>query len=485
MKRRDLLIFLIATLIFLIFVAIFFEYSIDDAFITFRYAENLADGHGLVFNPDGNAVEAYSNFLWLLILSLLYSIGLPTYLSAKIVGIILFILAGYLWMKLLAEKYDKYIPWAGALFLAQPITAFWAVSGLELGLYSLLLVLFIRAVINKSGCLPVWGGLLILNRPEGFIITSVIILAAWVGDKINGEKTGRFYFIHLGLMIVVLATLIFFRTQVFGWPMPNTYYMKLGLGDGGLRVLTKGLLYLLPFSLLYLAGVTYLIRQKKYDKFLLIAFSAFWVMAVINCLADAVMNFHLRYMLAYLPLFMMLSLYAINQIQKRNLQIIFIICLTVSIFAPTFSIKNKIAIEKTIIEAQEELINYINGQPGKLSISLVDVGRIPYYTDENYTDLWGLASEEIAHGKSNPLIEYLKFPDYFVFVGHIEKNIPKLRFGSDRLISKNRGFARTYKIAYIASPIGADSTKFGVYNYIAFKKDQRAVDSLLRHYRPK
>jgi hypothetical protein len=35
----------------------------DDAYISFRYAENLANGLGLVFNR-GERVEGYSNFLW-------------------------------------------------------------------------------------------------------------------------------------------------------------------------------------------------------------------------------------------------------------------------------------------------------------------------------------------------------------------------------------------------------------------------------------
>ncbi len=40
----------------------------EDAYITFRYSRNLISGHGLRFNPgDVEAVEGYSNFLWLLI----------------------------------------------------------------------------------------------------------------------------------------------------------------------------------------------------------------------------------------------------------------------------------------------------------------------------------------------------------------------------------------------------------------------------------
>jgi len=37
----------------------------EDAFLSFRYAENLVRGLGLVFNA-GERVEGYSNFLWTL-----------------------------------------------------------------------------------------------------------------------------------------------------------------------------------------------------------------------------------------------------------------------------------------------------------------------------------------------------------------------------------------------------------------------------------
>lgn len=40
---------------------------LDDAFISMKYAANLAQGHGLVWNP-GERVEGYTNFLWTLVL---------------------------------------------------------------------------------------------------------------------------------------------------------------------------------------------------------------------------------------------------------------------------------------------------------------------------------------------------------------------------------------------------------------------------------
>src|ERR1700738_1680717 len=49
-------------------------FTIDDAFISFRYAENLARGAGLVYNP-GERVEGYTNFLWVLIIAAVYRLG--------------------------------------------------------------------------------------------------------------------------------------------------------------------------------------------------------------------------------------------------------------------------------------------------------------------------------------------------------------------------------------------------------------------------
>ena len=41
----------------------------DDALVSFRYAQNIADGNGPVFNP-GERVEGYTNFLWLVLIAL-------------------------------------------------------------------------------------------------------------------------------------------------------------------------------------------------------------------------------------------------------------------------------------------------------------------------------------------------------------------------------------------------------------------------------
>ena len=61
----------------------------DDAFISFRYAANLAEGNGLVFNP-GEYVMGYSNFLWVVLLSGAEWLGVASPRAAPVlVGIML------------------------------------------------------------------------------------------------------------------------------------------------------------------------------------------------------------------------------------------------------------------------------------------------------------------------------------------------------------------------------------------------------------
>ena len=61
-------------------------YLIDDVFISVRYARNLVDGHGLVYNV-GERVEGYTNLLWTLLLAGALRLGVPPEVSAPVLGI--------------------------------------------------------------------------------------------------------------------------------------------------------------------------------------------------------------------------------------------------------------------------------------------------------------------------------------------------------------------------------------------------------------
>jgi hypothetical protein len=53
------------------------DFVIDDTYITFRYARNLANGYGLVWNPGGEATQGYTNQLLVWLLAAGSRLGLP------------------------------------------------------------------------------------------------------------------------------------------------------------------------------------------------------------------------------------------------------------------------------------------------------------------------------------------------------------------------------------------------------------------------
>lgn len=71
--------------ILLLHSRVYFNYQSDDAYITYRYARNLADGIGPVWNR-GEHVEGYSNFLWMVLLAALRKLSVDTVFAGRSLG---------------------------------------------------------------------------------------------------------------------------------------------------------------------------------------------------------------------------------------------------------------------------------------------------------------------------------------------------------------------------------------------------------------
>ncbi|MGB0639809.1 MAG: hypothetical protein ACPGTU_10780, partial [Myxococcota bacterium] len=70
----------------------------DDAFISFRYAENLATGSGLVYNS-GEYVEGFTNLSWTLLLAGVMSVGMEPVTASTLMG-----LMALVWLVLVTFK---------------------------------------------------------------------------------------------------------------------------------------------------------------------------------------------------------------------------------------------------------------------------------------------------------------------------------------------------------------------------------------------
>ncbi|MDF1535435.1 MAG: hypothetical protein P1S46_02905 [bacterium] len=84
---------------------------LDDAFISFRYAANLAQGHGLVWNTGEAPIEGFTNFLWVLIMTVPHLAGIDPVAFSMILGILAFAAALAVQFRLAAVVTGQ--PWAG------------------------------------------------------------------------------------------------------------------------------------------------------------------------------------------------------------------------------------------------------------------------------------------------------------------------------------------------------------------------------------
>lgn len=184
--------------------ALFGNWIVDDAGITFAYVRSITEGHGVVLQPGAEPTEGFSNVAWLLLLALGRLVGLfdhgtvfgiPDYaLFPKLLA--LACCAGILVACYLAAT--KVTRWpavatfvTGGLLAVNPSFVAWCFSGLENSLYALavvgLAVVLFRAAVDDRLLRPgtvvlagAFAALAALTRPDGLIYVAAYPLVLLV-----------------------------------------------------------------------------------------------------------------------------------------------------------------------------------------------------------------------------------------------------------------------------------------------------------------
>jgi arabinofuranosyltransferase len=238
----------------------------EDAYISFRYARNLADGNGLVYNA-GERVEGYSNFLWTVIMAAVIKLKLDPVHASRYLGIAS-ALALLLFSFFAARRNDRPRRVTGGLVAGVIVASSSAVivesvQGLETVFFTLLAAVGLvyscrghgRELRGESGGPPMlligsaFFVLAALTRPEGlgvfFLVTIAITLVRLKRGMKAASRAGLaaiYTFMAPWLLYWVL------RYNYYGYPLPNTFYAK--TGGGGHHMLT-GLEYVGNFLLDY------------------------------------------------------------------------------------------------------------------------------------------------------------------------------------------------------------------------------------------
>ncbi len=234
-------------------------YVVDDAYISLRYAHNFAEGHGLVYNV-GDRVEGYTNFLWVLSLGIIARIipSVDLLVVAQAISLAFGVLTLAL-MFIFARRSFKASPWlwlAGPLMLAcNSSFCAWSTGGLASTVYAFLiflaLVMHDKEFRTGQGALgsviPI--ALLSLVRGDGFVWFALFSVVRIFEHIKRGESPiNRRSIIWCGVFFSVLVPYIGWRMWYYGYPLPNTYYAKVG---GSFDLYMRGLRYTKHFLSLY------------------------------------------------------------------------------------------------------------------------------------------------------------------------------------------------------------------------------------------
>ncbi len=161
------------------------EFPMDDTYIHFVYARNLADQGRLFFNHPGEQGLGTSSFVWVLFLAAGDKLGLSLHLLAKTIGILSLATVSGVCFHLLRSFLSARLAIFAALLVALSGNLLWfALSGMETMLFlaigSLALLAYQR---ERWVMLGILIGLLTLTRPEGLILGGAIALAELVRLK--------------------------------------------------------------------------------------------------------------------------------------------------------------------------------------------------------------------------------------------------------------------------------------------------------------
>jgi hypothetical protein len=213
----------------------------EDSYITYRYARNVANGLGIVYNA-GERIEGCTSLAWTLLLAVFAKLGLSLPEVATLLSLLgsacLLVLTGYLARAGSARRGAAFLM-APALVAANGTFAYFAGTGMETVVFSLLVLVSVgaasspatRAGVVLGGAL----GLAAMTRPEGAGYAAVIAFGLSLSPVgRNRLKTA------LPLFGVSFGALCVFRYAYFGDLLPNTYYAK---ATPGLSLWLSGLKY--------------------------------------------------------------------------------------------------------------------------------------------------------------------------------------------------------------------------------------------------
>jgi hypothetical protein len=400
----------------------------DDAFISFRYAKHLVDGHGLVWNP-GEPVEGYTNFLWVLLMASSMWFGLPVEVVSQWIGIAsgACVIAMVLWAGLRSMTWKSPLIWVAPLALASSRTfTAWSTGGLETMFFVLVVYLAYWCFFHERRrdiSAPFASSLLFaaaaLTRPEGNLF-ALVAGGALLIDVQRGRRSVPTAIRWVVPFVTIVAAHAIWRYGYYGAWLPNTFYAKVpGLWwEQGARYLS---LFMQDYRFIWFVPllVPSLILRPRFETLTAATAAVLYVLYVASVGGD---RFEFRFLVVLLPLAYALiadSLFEVRLLATRRglptwLSGAVVAAVAVGFIIATHRgssrwgaqpIRYGVASVRAIAQYAERrteegrfLRTLIDrgALPKDLVLAVSGAGAVPYYTEWPTVDVLGLNDAEIA-----------------------------------------------------------------------------------------
>lgn len=389
----------------------------DDAFISFQYARNLAEGYGLTWNQS-EYVEGYTNFLWVCLLVPVFWFEADPIWFTSFFGVLCFF-GSLLFMVRLGQFLfsSPLLTWLGVLFLGSHSSfSYYATGGLETSLQNFLCLWLLFQTISFRGdlrhCLlfSCTATLCMLNRLDSLILLALCFPYCF-SLLYAQKKLKRPLFVLCFPFLLFLSLWFGWKFWYYGNILPNTFYIKFNVS------LERGFFYLYLFFLSYglfpflfwlICTVPQMKKAPKEQKLLFTFF--FFGCAYLLYVGGGFMEF--RLLMPYLPAFFLLIL---GLFQKSHLPHSLFTALSLLIL---FGSLHHLYFFETLLDRKgidtiSQLDSYVNEQNlnwthiGKalysyfpeqdILLAASPVGAIPYYSRLKTLDILGLNDAWVAH----------------------------------------------------------------------------------------
>ena len=204
--------------------------TIDDSYITFRYARNILAGEGFVYNP-GEAVLGTTTPLYTLIMVAMGAVSGGTQAPFPELAMLVNALADGLTavlLYLMGKHFNLTLAGIGAA-LAWSVASHsvtFAIGGLETSVVVLLLVgMSYYYLTNRVTLAAFLASLALLTRPDTILLVGLIALDHFIRVL---KKQQKLYWYDVAALLLLPLIWYGFATWQFGSPIPHSVQAKLG-----------------------------------------------------------------------------------------------------------------------------------------------------------------------------------------------------------------------------------------------------------------